>query len=154
MFDEAGIDELKADRSRLVAGLEEAGAEVRGDTVRCPFHDDTTASANLHQGDDGAQLFTCHACTWNGGKSTGDLVHVTQRFHDLDFPGALQRLGLRPSPDGKRNSNAAKPSAPKADELATARREAEAANQRLLESADAQGRMLFLVEILRDRLHE
>lgn len=133
MFDRAAIDELRADRGRLVAALEDAGAVVRGDSVKCPFHADTSASGSLHNRE-GAELFTCHGCNWNDGKATGDVVHVVQRFHKLDFPSTLKRLGLKPSlnSDGKHEANAPRP-----DALATALREADEAHQRLIASPDA-----------------
>jgi hypothetical protein len=91
--DRAELDRLRTDRGQLVAALQDAGGRIDGDKVGCPFHDDAKASGGIHESD-GAWFYTCHACAWNGGKRSGDLVDVTRRARDLDFRGALAALGV------------------------------------------------------------
>ena len=97
MHDRARITELKANRGRLVQALEDAGGTALndGDKLRCPFHPDEHPSGGIHRcDDDGAWLYTCHGCTWNGNEHTGDIIDVVRRAHGCDFRGALDRLGV------------------------------------------------------------
>jgi len=98
------LDAARADRGRLVAALQEAGATIRGSAVRCPFHQDGRASGGIHE-HGGAFWFTCQAgCEWNGKRSSGDLVAVLMKSRGLTFHQALAELGIagpgRPPSDG------------------------------------------------------
>jgi len=98
------LDAARADRGRLVAALEEAGATIRGSAVRCPFHKDLHASGGIHE-HDGAYWFTCKAgCQWNGSRSSGDVVAVLMKARGLTFYEALDALSIaapgRPGSDG------------------------------------------------------
>lgn len=48
-------------KDALIRELQIAGATVRGNTVKCIFHDDHNASGSLYQGQDGAWRYKCHA---------------------------------------------------------------------------------------------
>jgi len=93
MSGRADLDRLLGDRAALVAALENAGAHLDGDKARCPFHDDAKASGAVHE-HGGRWYFTCHGCTWNRNKPTGDVVDVVRRARGLDFLGALAVLGV------------------------------------------------------------
>jgi|GEM_PF-4455706 len=86
--------------------LRDAGAERIGASMKCPFHDDKTPSAGVHE-KDGAWHFTCHACGWNGGKRTGDSLDVIQRARGVDFKGALTVLGIDASEGPNNDGNGA-----------------------------------------------
>ncbi len=91
-----GLLPIKRCRDLLEWALREAGATIDGDRVKCPFHDDGQASGSIHNGTgDGACLYTCHACEWNGGKSTGDSIAVLRNSKGLDFEAACARLAVR-----------------------------------------------------------
>jgi len=92
-IDRAELDRLRGDRAALVAALQDAGAHLDGDKVRCPFHDDAKASGGVHESAE-VWYYTCHGCAWNGDKRTGDVIDVTRRARDLDFQDALEALGV------------------------------------------------------------
>ena len=74
--DDLDLTTVKADRGRLRAALEAAGAQFNGaSSLKCPFHEDRNASAGIHE-KDGVWLFTCHSCEWNGSKRSGDVFAV------------------------------------------------------------------------------
>lgn len=108
MVDPQKLADLKADRGRLEAEIETAGGKVRRTAVNCPFHDDKHASGSIHRHDDGAWLYTCHACSWNGNENTGDIVDVVRRANDCGFTQAAEHLGLKTT--GKRAQKAVKSS--------------------------------------------
>ena len=87
------LDRVRSDRAALVRALQDAGAHLDGDKVRCPFHDDAHASGGIHE-TDGAWFYTCHGCGWNGAKRSGDVVAVVRRARGLDFASALTALGV------------------------------------------------------------
>lgn len=93
MIDPKQIDSLKQNRDLLVRALEEAGAKVTGASVCCPFHQDNAPSGSIHQEGE-VWLYTCHGCTWNSGKVTGDVLAVVQVAQKCDFKTAAQHLGL------------------------------------------------------------
>jgi hypothetical protein len=105
-----GLDRLLGDRAALVAALENAGPHLDGDKARCPFHDDAKASGAVHE-HGGRWYFTCHGCTWNGNKRTGDAVDVVRRARGLDFLGALAVLGVAGNGQGGGENGAPKPRA-------------------------------------------
>ena len=70
------FEELKAqrhDRDALVRELELAGAEVKGNNVKCFLHDDAHASASIFVGDDGIPRFWCQVCD-----KGGDLIDISR----------------------------------------------------------------------------
>lgn len=88
-FETLKLAQLRGDRGRLVAALQEAGAAVQGSSVRCPFHADSRASASIHEDDSGTWRVTCHACG-----AGGDVVDIVQRSRGLDFRAACAVLGI------------------------------------------------------------
>lgn len=76
-----------------MGALQDAGAHRDGDRVRCPFHADEHASGGIHEQNE-TWWYTCHGCTWNGRKKTGDVVDVVRRARKLDFRDALEALGV------------------------------------------------------------
>ncbi len=87
------IDTLKRDRKALVTELERAGAVVRGDAVKCPFHNDRNPSGSIYKAE-GAYLFKCHACDWNNGKDSGDIIAVIQAHESVGFRTACKSAGV------------------------------------------------------------
>ena len=55
----------------IAQALVEAGATVRGKTVRCPFHDDHNPSGAIYQSQDGHWRYKCYACLWRNGHDWG-----------------------------------------------------------------------------------
>ena len=55
----------KTNKQELITQLEIAGAVVRGNTVKCPYHDDKRASAGVFMADNG-WYFKCQACGAKG----------------------------------------------------------------------------------------
>lgn len=78
------------DRTSLVAELESAGATIKGNSVCCPFHDDSSPSGGIYQGEDQVWRYCCQAasCGFSGdifdvrakhtGKSVGDILKEAQ----------------------------------------------------------------------------
>ena len=64
--------------------LKRAGARFLG---RCPFHGEKTPSFSVHPGQ---QFYHCFGC----GES-GDVFSFMMKYHNLDFPAALQELARR-----------------------------------------------------------
>lgn len=64
--------------------LKRAGARFLG---RCPFHGEKTPSFSVHPGQ---QFYHCFGC----GES-GDVFSFMMKYHNLDFPTALQELARR-----------------------------------------------------------
>lgn len=52
----------------------------------CPFHSEKTASFSANQT---KQIFYCFGCG-----AGGDVIDFVRKYHNLDFPGALQFLGI------------------------------------------------------------
>ena len=59
------IEELKADEAVLAEALREAGADVNGRTVRCPFCDDHRPSGGIYQRQNGGFQYKCHKCGYD-----------------------------------------------------------------------------------------
>ena len=53
----------------------------------CPFHSEKTASFSVNEP---KQMFHCFGCG-----TGGDVVEYVQKYYNLDFPGALQFLGIQ-----------------------------------------------------------
>jgi KaiC/GvpD/RAD55 family RecA-like ATPase len=68
-----GEQAIRFDREALAEELTLAGGAVRGSAVRCPFHDDRSASGSIHQGEDGVWRFTCHGGSCN---VSGDVYDI------------------------------------------------------------------------------
>ena len=60
------IEQRKLDRTALVNVLEAAGANFRGNTCNCPFHEDKHPSAGIYQTEKGFWFYKCHSCGLNG----------------------------------------------------------------------------------------
>jgi hypothetical protein len=60
---DAAKDARRRDRAQLEHALRAAGGDViRGNAVRCPFHDDRHASASLYADEQGVWRVKCHTC--------------------------------------------------------------------------------------------
>jgi hypothetical protein len=66
----------RQDRSALEAELRQAGAKIRGNAVRCPFHDDRHASGSLYQDEAGVWRYRCNAQSCGVG---GDVFDIRAR---------------------------------------------------------------------------
>lgn len=81
-------DQIREDRGALEAALKDAGAIIRGKNVRCPFHDDRSASGSIYQADDGTWRFKCHAeCGFSG-----DIFDVRERVSGQSVADQLKAL--------------------------------------------------------------
>ncbi len=82
---------LRHDRASLEAALRQAGAVIKGTSVRCPFHDDANASGSLYERDEHWR-FRCHACGF-----CGDLYDVLARATGTTLGSVLadERQGTR-----------------------------------------------------------
>ncbi|MDD4563940.1 MAG: DNA primase [Eubacteriales bacterium] len=80
------IDEIKS-RCNIVdvigrhVLLKKTGSNYKG---VCPFHNEKTPSFVVS---DTKQIFTCFGCG-----ATGDVLEFVQRYNNLDFPGAIEKL--------------------------------------------------------------
>jgi DNA primase len=80
------VDEIKSRCSIVdVIGrhvqLKRAGSNYKGN---CPFHNEKTPSFVVS---DTKQIFTCFGCG-----ATGDVIEFVQRYNNLDFPEAVEKL--------------------------------------------------------------
>lgn len=59
---------MRTDRTSIVAELEKVGAEFHGNECRCPYHEDSRASAGIYQDEMGVWRFKCQssACGMSG----------------------------------------------------------------------------------------
>lgn len=105
MRDRRAIDDIRGDKGQLIWALEEAGAELRGNVVRCPWHLDRNASGGIHE-HNGGWRYTCHGCGWNGGKGSGDVFDVLKVSRGLDFKAACEHLGIEDEGANKRHKSA------------------------------------------------
>ncbi len=92
-------DTIRRDRDALLAELREAGAEIKGKTVKCPFHEDRHPSGNVYMSDDGIARYKCHAASCG---FCGDLYDVRAKATGQPIDDVLK---------------AANPSAPRASEV-------------------------------------
>lgn len=79
----------RRDLAPLVEALESRGCRVKGRAACCPWHDDTTPSASLLQGNDGIWRVFCHPCSRRAhvldlraedeGKNVADLLRALPR---------------------------------------------------------------------------
>ena len=82
----SSIDELKesiniVDEVAKVVQLKRAGANYKG---CCPFHNEKTPSFVVSEQ---KQIFTCFGCG-----ETGNVIKFTQKYYNLDFPEAVEKL--------------------------------------------------------------
>ncbi len=80
----------RQDRSALETELKAAGAEIRGNAVRCPFHEDRHASGSIYQGKDQVWRFKCNAESCGAG---GDVFDIRARVTGRDLADVLQETG-------------------------------------------------------------
>jgi len=57
---------VQQQRSELIAELEAAGAQIRGNKILCPFHDDHNPSGGVWQGKDLVWRYKCQSCGTHG----------------------------------------------------------------------------------------
>lgn len=104
MIDPRDIDRLRRDRTLFDSVLRDLGTvPAKGDTVRCPFHGDKTASAKIYKSHESTWRLVCFACHWNGDRRDGDIFDLVAKRDGLDFKAACERLGL--VDDGKLATN-------------------------------------------------
>jgi hypothetical protein len=60
------VQTQRQDREAVIRELEAAGATVRGNAIRCPFHDDQHPSGGVYRDGEGIWRFKCHGCGWHG----------------------------------------------------------------------------------------
>ncbi len=80
------VDEIKSrcnivDVIGRVVPLKKAGSNYKG---ICPFHNEKTSSFIVSEQ---KQIFTCFGCG-----ATGDVIAFVQRYYNVDFPEAIERL--------------------------------------------------------------
>lgn len=85
-------DLKRRSREELVAALLAARAEVKGNAVKCPFHEDHHASGSIFVGEDGAWRFKCHACQFHG-----DVFDVISRSGGKPVAELLRELSKPPT---------------------------------------------------------
>ena len=85
-FSDNIVDEIKS-RCNIVdvigrhVPLKKTGSNYKG---VCPFHNEKTPSFVVS---DTKQIFTCFGCG-----ATGDVLEFVQRYNNLDFPEAVEKL--------------------------------------------------------------
>lgn len=90
------VDSAKQSREMLMSELEKAGVkQFRGNSCKCPFHDDRSPSAGVYQ-KDGVWHFKCHGCGFQGdvfdviAKATSrDPAEVLKEFVAAQAPRSL-----------------------------------------------------------------
>lgn len=79
-----------ADPGRVVAALglgKGARPSTRGVMVRCPAHEDSTASCSVRAGKDGTIIAVCHGCQWRG-----DVLGLVAAVRGLDPRREFRRV--------------------------------------------------------------
>ncbi len=79
-------------KQALIAELMNAGVVFRGNSIKCPFHDDRHPSAGLYQGQDGIWRFKCQACGING-----DIFDIRARLTGRSLDDILREASGRNS---------------------------------------------------------
>lgn len=93
--------DLRGDRHAMAQALHEAGAEVTsGRNIRCPFHDDKSASGDLYRDQNGAWKYKCHTATCG---VFGDVFDILARARGTSPDVELKRL-CDAQPDGRRQA--------------------------------------------------
>lgn len=83
----AGAEHFRTNRSALVRALSEAGANISGDNVNCPFHEDKNPSGAIYLNDNGAFRFQCFPCSLNL-----DAIEVLRRAKGWGFAESVRFL--------------------------------------------------------------
>ena len=91
---------LRQDRAALVHELKQAGAEIRGSEIRCPWHDDRHASGSLWQDEQGVWRYKCHVC-----RAGGDVFDLRARRSGRPVGDVLREANGTRQPTGDRASN-------------------------------------------------
>ena len=79
--------ELRSNQGALADVLREAGAEVKGKTVRCPFCDDKHPSAGIYRPNGDGWRYKCHACGFNGS-----ILDVIAKVDGMEVSEVFRRL--------------------------------------------------------------
>ena len=98
------IEMLRRDPEALLAELKAAGAEIKSRiSIKCCFHDDRHASANIHEDEGGIWRFYCHTaqCAFRGdifdvrSKATGKpLADILKEAHPMQTKTASKLSAL------------------------------------------------------------
>lgn len=80
----------RQNRLEIEAVLQANGIALSGRACRCPFHDDSAASAGIYQGKDGAWRFACMAASCG---FRGDVFDLEARFGGKELRDVLPRAG-------------------------------------------------------------
>ena len=129
---------------------EEAGAEFRGDSSRCPLHGGDNPTA-FHVYENGRKWHCFTNCT--DGENDGDVFSFYMRWKGVEFKEAVKELARRAgaidlakasSPRGEQIK--ALPKAPGEEWRARAERFVDWAQEQLLSEAGAQARAYLLAE--------
>ena len=92
------LNTLRCDKALLLSELQAAGAEIRneGREIKCPFHEDRTASAGVYE-DGGVWKYKCQAASCGVGGDVVDVIaastrrSVTDVLKDLNTKHAAAR---------------------------------------------------------------
>ncbi len=79
--------ELKRDEQALAEVLREAGADIKGRTVRCPFCDDKHPSAGIYESNGEGYRYKCHKCGFGGS-----ILDVIAKLDGLTIKDVFKRL--------------------------------------------------------------
>ncbi len=85
------LDALKQSEASLVDALQQAGALVRGRTVRCPFCNDHHPSGGIYQTDGGVYRYKCQKCGFSGS-----IVDVLAKREGIESREVLRRFVGKP----------------------------------------------------------
>jgi len=134
---------------------EEAGAEFRNDSSRCPLHGGDNPTA-FHVYENGRKWHCFTNCT--EGENDGDVFAFYMRWKGVEFKEAVRELAARAAVDGSRPhpqplsqgergaAKAALPKVPGEEWRIRAERFVEWAHEQLLSEAGAQARAYLLAE--------
>lgn len=87
------LDQLKANRSFLEETLRDAGAEIRGNSVKCWMHDDKHPSGSIYAGEKGPR-FKCRPCNFDG--SIIDVLAEVDQTTAAEVIRAIKSNGEKP----------------------------------------------------------
>ncbi|HYF35144.1 MAG TPA: AAA family ATPase [Prosthecobacter sp.] len=91
------IENIRHDRATLEQVLRSTGATIRGNSLKCPFHDDKTPSASVYQ-KDGVWRLQCHS---SGCGFNGDVFDVRARLESRDVRDLLKEASAEAEPQAK-----------------------------------------------------
>jgi len=106
------IENFKADRDQLECALKQAGTSIRGNTCKCPYHDDRHASAGIFQAKGSSTwLFGCRACNIsydvftvlakNAGLTAGEVIKQMTAAAPKPMNGHTAHNGHPKEPEAK-----------------------------------------------------